>query len=396
MRGGGGAGGRVTPEQGRCGRAGGQPQAEARPAGHGGSGPARLTSGPHPEGVLTLRARPPSEAEFVDCFQKTKLAFNLLVRARTARPAELTWGMGSRLSAVPPAPPPVCPLPSPTVCPLPSPRPSCGSTSRIPARLSWCTSSSDLWTWCLGLGEAGTWGLVGDWEKQVPTLGSWLGPASTVRAADTVGQPVVLPGVEGLGDGGRDGGGESGQQPPLTPAVPPRSSALVVAQTSLALCPGPCCPATLWGSCVATWSPRRWPCGNPWGRPGHAPGRAAPGWGPAVGGPGVLSGVGSASGRSSPQALPPQLRVAAGAAGTPLRAQVPQWLGATLGRAAGGPLGGGGAGSSRRPRGQSSCSPADPTSAPHPHCPPSWPSPCHTPNLGACFPTAGSSEPTVL
>lgn len=32
-----------------------------------------------PEGVLTLRARPPSEGEFVDCFQKTKLAINLLV-----------------------------------------------------------------------------------------------------------------------------------------------------------------------------------------------------------------------------------------------------------------------------------------------------------------------------
>ena len=34
---------------------------------------------PCPEGVLTLRARPPSEAEFVDCFRKTKLAINLLV-----------------------------------------------------------------------------------------------------------------------------------------------------------------------------------------------------------------------------------------------------------------------------------------------------------------------------
>lgn len=31
------------------------------------------------EGVLTLRARPPSEGEFIDCFQKTKLAINLLV-----------------------------------------------------------------------------------------------------------------------------------------------------------------------------------------------------------------------------------------------------------------------------------------------------------------------------
>lgn len=32
------------------------------------------------EGVLTLRARPPSEAEFIDCFQKTKLAINLLAK----------------------------------------------------------------------------------------------------------------------------------------------------------------------------------------------------------------------------------------------------------------------------------------------------------------------------
>ncbi|XP_006877044.1 PREDICTED: epidermal growth factor receptor kinase substrate 8-like protein 2 [Chrysochloris asiatica] len=32
------------------------------------------------EGVLTLRARPPAEAEFIDCFQKTKLAINLLAK----------------------------------------------------------------------------------------------------------------------------------------------------------------------------------------------------------------------------------------------------------------------------------------------------------------------------
>uniref|UniRef100_A0A8C0HC17 Epidermal growth factor receptor kinase substrate 8-like protein 2 n=1 Tax=Chelonoidis abingdonii TaxID=106734 RepID=A0A8C0HC17_CHEAB len=34
------------------------------------------------EGVLTLRARPPTEAEFIDCFQKTKLALNLLAKLR--------------------------------------------------------------------------------------------------------------------------------------------------------------------------------------------------------------------------------------------------------------------------------------------------------------------------
>uniref|UniRef100_A0A8C5LEG9 Epidermal growth factor receptor kinase substrate 8-like protein 2 n=1 Tax=Jaculus jaculus TaxID=51337 RepID=A0A8C5LEG9_JACJA len=32
------------------------------------------------EGVLTLRARPPPEGEFIDCFQKTKLAINLLAK----------------------------------------------------------------------------------------------------------------------------------------------------------------------------------------------------------------------------------------------------------------------------------------------------------------------------
>lgn len=35
------------------------------------------------EGMLTLRAKPPSEAEFIDTLQKLKLAFNLLVRYRS-------------------------------------------------------------------------------------------------------------------------------------------------------------------------------------------------------------------------------------------------------------------------------------------------------------------------
>lgn len=33
--------------------------------------------------MLTLRAKPPSEAEFIDSLQKLKLAFNLLVRYRS-------------------------------------------------------------------------------------------------------------------------------------------------------------------------------------------------------------------------------------------------------------------------------------------------------------------------
>lgn len=38
------------------------------------------------EGMLTLRAKPPTEAEFIDSLQKLKLALNLLVRYRSSEP----------------------------------------------------------------------------------------------------------------------------------------------------------------------------------------------------------------------------------------------------------------------------------------------------------------------
>jgi hypothetical protein len=37
---------------------------------------------PLTEGLLTLRAKPPSEAEYTDVLQKIKYAFSLLVRTR--------------------------------------------------------------------------------------------------------------------------------------------------------------------------------------------------------------------------------------------------------------------------------------------------------------------------
>ena len=69
---------------------------------------------------------------------------------------------------------------------------------------------------------------------------------------------------------GQAQGGGGASDAPLCP----RSSAPVVAQTLLAPSPAPCSPEILWASCAATWSPRRWRCGSPWGRPGHDPGRA--------------------------------------------------------------------------------------------------------------------------
>lgn len=78
---------------------------QARPPRRGEGQP---SSGPPPpptaEGVLTLRARPPSEAQFIDCFQKIKLAINLLVSTgpppHPARPSVLTLGGGGPLPSL--------------------------------------------------------------------------------------------------------------------------------------------------------------------------------------------------------------------------------------------------------------------------------------------------------
>ena len=35
------------------------------------------------DGMLAMRARPPSETEYIDIFQKFKLSFNLLVRCHS-------------------------------------------------------------------------------------------------------------------------------------------------------------------------------------------------------------------------------------------------------------------------------------------------------------------------
>lgn len=42
--------------------------------------PLHLTSSLSTEGLLTLRAKPPTEAEYTDVIQKIKYAFSLLVR----------------------------------------------------------------------------------------------------------------------------------------------------------------------------------------------------------------------------------------------------------------------------------------------------------------------------
>lgn len=48
------------------------------------------------EGLLTLRAKPPSEAEYTDVLQKIKYTFSLLVRTRPAQGIRPRRGVGWR------------------------------------------------------------------------------------------------------------------------------------------------------------------------------------------------------------------------------------------------------------------------------------------------------------
>lgn len=95
----------------------------------------RLTTFPvSPEGVLTLRARPPTEGEFVDCFQKTKLAINLLVSQ--PYPVLGVW-VGWRTGPPSHMPPVTCWFfPPPGKAAEAHPKPQCGGTGSLPLRAS--------------------------------------------------------------------------------------------------------------------------------------------------------------------------------------------------------------------------------------------------------------------
>lgn len=136
------------------------------------------------EGVLTLRARPPSEAEFVDCFQKTKLAINLLVSP-----------------AAPPSPPHLPLRPARSVCrPLTRSRPPAGQAAeahpepqrgRAPA-LPLRASGPGAGGWRVGTRRPGAcpWlrGGAAGWAARVH-----------LRAEGAVGWPVALQGGGGAG-----------------------------------------------------------------------------------------------------------------------------------------------------------------------------------------------------
>lgn len=96
--------------------------------------PHHLTCSPPTEGLLTLRAKPPTEAEYTDVLQKIKYAFSLLVRMQPL--AGHRWGEDTvTLTSY------ECEMTS-----LPS-RPGCAATSPTPPLQSCYTFCLDLYKW---------------------------------------------------------------------------------------------------------------------------------------------------------------------------------------------------------------------------------------------------------
>lgn len=271
----------------------------------------------HPaEGVLTLRARPPSEAEFVDCFQKTKLAINLLVSATL--PCAGGEGGGHVRPHLATAHSP----PRPGEAAEAHPEPERRRAGALPLRTA----------------GAGAWAGPG---------GRGAGPGVARRA----GRPGVAPGrraparMDGRGPRG-GAGGRARSDPRCAPdrqhlrragprALRVQPPALPRRRGLPARPPGPQGDVTVG---VAGGDLDAAPVRRRWGRWGSRKGQFR--------GPRLTGTV-------------RQLRVAPGTAGAPLPAQIPQRLGTALGRAAGGALGGGGAGVGAGTPGQS---PPDPSS----------------------------------
>lgn len=153
---------------------------------------------PCPEGVLTLRARPPSEAEFVDCFRKTKLAINLLV-SRAAHPilrADVVGGVP-------------CPWCHPTGRPAPCPQAKLQKHIQNPSAaelVHFLFGPLDLVPGAggrqgLGRGSGGLGGLPLTWGEASAHLGQWAGAGVCTRSGGRSGQASGVAGRRRVGGG---------------------------------------------------------------------------------------------------------------------------------------------------------------------------------------------------